>query len=142
MIDRTPQIPSFPSFRHPRYSRKALHRRFHPSAFGRHDLASRLGPLKRILAPPVDECLLCCGAGLGVHPTFSDLSAVPEHVITLRPYGPIGVWSRKRRHGCVCGEWVIVLDTLCNAMILILSEVTILLLRDVDDCGRVIEPGS
>jgi len=88
----TSQLPSFVSFRHPRYSRKALHRWFCPSASGRHDLALRLGPLERILAPPVNERLLCCWAGLGIHPTFSDLSVVPKPVDTLRLSCSVGVW--------------------------------------------------
>lgn len=86
------QIPSLVSFRHPRYSRKTLHRWFYPSASGRYDLALRLGPLERVLTPPVNERLLRCWAGLGIRSTFSDLSAVPKPVNTLRPGCPVGVW--------------------------------------------------
>ena len=111
VTDRIPQIPSFPCFRHSRYSRKTLHRGFFPSAFGRHDLALRLGPLKGVLSPLDDKRLLRCWAGLGIHSTLGDLSAVPEPIFALCPGCSVGVWV-----------WDVVLDTVCNAMILLISS--------------------
>jgi hypothetical protein len=110
VTDRTPQISSFPSFRHSRYSRKTLHRGFCPSASGRHGLALRLGPLKGVLSPLADKRLLRCWAGLGIHSTLGDISAVPKPIFALCPGGSVGVWV-----------WDVVLDTVWNAMILLIS---------------------
>ena len=135
MVFLPPQIPSFPSLRDPRYSRKTLHRRLCPSASGGHDLACRVGPLERVPAPPVDECLLRHRASLGIHPIVGDLSAVPKLVIALCPGYSVGVgkWV------CACG--VVVHDIICNVGTLLISEFTVSLLRNVDDCGKVVEAG-
>jgi len=140
VTDYTPQLPSFPSFRYPRHSRKALHCWFCPSASGGHDLALCLGALKRVLAPPVDECLLCCWAGLGVHPTFGDLPPIPEFIIIPRPSCPVDMVANWGIDLCVgCGVWDAVGDTVCNAVVPLILEFTVLLLRDVDDCRGVVE---
>ena len=42
---------------------------------------------------------------------------------------------------CV-GTWDVLHDTVCNVMMLLILEVTVLLLRDVNDCRKVVKPAS
>ena len=142
MTNCTPQVPSFPCLRHPRRIRKVLSRRVCPSASGRHRLALCIGLLKRVLTASFDECLLRRWAGLGIHPAFGDLSVVPKSDISHRPDCAVGVWTRELGSGYTHGVRDAVRDVVYKATVLIISEVVVLLLRDVNNCRRMVEPGS
>lgn len=119
------QVPSFTPLRHSRCPRKGVPHRFHTSASGRHSLTVCSGPIKGVLTAPLDECLLRFRTSLGVHSTVGDLPAISKPVITLPRDYSVGTrpWGTAMR----------VHNTVHNVIMVLISEVMILLLRDVND---------